>query len=268
MPARILVIEDNPTNLELLSYLLTSFGHKVIAAGDGESGLEMARQEKPELVICDVQMPGMDGYQVAKEFKQDAALHKIPLIAVTAYAMVGDRERLVAVGFDGYMSKPIDPGKFVVEIQKFLSPEQQSVQPVVPETLTQTVPRLNNAEATATLLVIDDSEVNLNLMRTLFEPAGYRVFTAADPHQALALAQQHRPDLIISDVHLAYHSGYEVPTLIRQDPELKSIPCILISSTERNAAASIRSGAEMFILRPIDPEQLLQEISRCLQRVT
>ena len=162
MPARILVIEDNPTNLELLSYLLASFGHKVIAAGDGQSGLEMARQEKPELVICDVQMPGMDGYQVAKEFKQDAALRKIPLIAVTAYAMVGDRERLVAVGFDGYMSKPIDPGKFVVEIQKFLSPEQQSVQPVIPETLTQTVPRLNNAEATATLLVIDDSEVNLN----------------------------------------------------------------------------------------------------------
>ena len=130
------------------------------------------------------------------------------------------------------------------------------------------MPRLNNAEATATLLVIDDSEVNLNLMRTLFEPAGYRIFTAADPHEALAIAQQHRPDLIISDVHLAHHSGYEVPTLIRQDPELKSIPCILISSTERNAAASIRSGAEMFILRPIDPEQLLQEISRCLQRVT
>ena len=77
MPARILVIEDNPTNLELLSYLLTSFGHKVIAAGDGESGLEMARREKPELVICDVQMPRMDGYQVAKEFKQDAALRSV-----------------------------------------------------------------------------------------------------------------------------------------------------------------------------------------------
>jgi CheY-like chemotaxis protein len=120
MCARILIVEDNPTNLELLDYLLKSTGHEVLAATDGEMALELARREVPELIICDIQIPKLDGFGVARHLKADDRLRHIPLVAITAFAMVGDRERMLAGGFDGYVSKPIDPQFFIAQMEAFL----------------------------------------------------------------------------------------------------------------------------------------------------
>ena len=122
MCARILIIEDNPTNLELLDYLLKATGHEVLAAMDGEMGLELAQREAPELIICDIQIPKVDGFGVARQLKADPRLRHIPLVAITAFAMVGDRERMLAGGFDDYVSKPIDPQSFVAQMETFLQP--------------------------------------------------------------------------------------------------------------------------------------------------
>src|SRR5262245_9928300 len=103
MGARVLIIEDNAGNLELMTYLLSAFGHTIIGAEDGDAGLKAARQDPPDLIICDVQLPGMDGYEVARWLKSDSQLRTIPLVAVTALAMVGDRDRVLAAGFDGYL---------------------------------------------------------------------------------------------------------------------------------------------------------------------
>src|SRR5262245_54688307 len=105
MPARILIIEDNPTNLDLMTYLLTAFGHTALTAADGEEGLEAVRREVPDLIICDVQLPQMDGYEVARWLKSHPQFRAIPLVAVTALAMVGDRDKMLAAGFDGYIAK-------------------------------------------------------------------------------------------------------------------------------------------------------------------
>jgi CheY-like chemotaxis protein len=118
--ARILVIEDNPDSLELIVYLLTAFGHALIQASSGAAGLEAARRERPDLVLCDLQLPDLDGYDIARRLKEDPALRAIPLVAVTAYAMVGDRERVLAAGFDGYFTKPIEPERFVDQIAGYL----------------------------------------------------------------------------------------------------------------------------------------------------
>jgi CheY-like chemotaxis protein len=120
MSARILVIEDTEVNLALMSYLLGAFGYTVRTAVDGQMGLESARREPPDLILCDIQMPKVDGYGVAREVKADPALSRIPLVAVTALAMVGDREKILASGFEGYIPKPIDPEKFVAEMEGFL----------------------------------------------------------------------------------------------------------------------------------------------------
>src|ERR1051325_3180365 len=103
-----------------MSYLLTAFGHTVLVAGDGRRGLEIAASQKPELVICDVQLPGMDGLEVARRLHSDPELRSIPIVAVTALAMVGDRDRMLAAGFNGYLSKPIDPETFVHRMEVFL----------------------------------------------------------------------------------------------------------------------------------------------------
>ena len=121
MPARVLVVEDNPANLQLMLYLLKAFGHSVTPASDGPTGLRSAQGGDYDLILCDVLMPELDGFEFARRYK--AARKTAPLVAVTALAMVGDKEALLAAGFDGYIPKPIDPEKFVAQIDAFL-PEQ------------------------------------------------------------------------------------------------------------------------------------------------
>src|SRR5579859_695035 len=120
MPGRILVIEDNEANLELIVYLLQAYGHQTMSAGDGEKGLELAGRESPDVILCDIQLPGIDGYEVACRLKAVPELRLIPRVAVTAMAMVGDRDKLLAAGFDGYIGKPIKPETLVREVEAFL----------------------------------------------------------------------------------------------------------------------------------------------------
>jgi CheY-like chemotaxis protein len=120
MSARVLVIEDNASSLELMMYLLTSFGHMPFRARDGEEGLQVARSERPDLILCDVQLAAMDGHEVCRRLKADPVLRSIPLVALTAYAMVGDREKMLAEGFDGYLSKPVNPEQIMTQLAPFL----------------------------------------------------------------------------------------------------------------------------------------------------
>src|SRR4051812_11199996 len=117
METRILVIEDNPLSLMLMDYLLRAFGYTPISAGSGEEGLETARREIPDLILCDMQLPGMDGHEIARQLKRHPVLGTVPLVAVTALAMVGDRDKVMASGFDGYLSKPIVPETFVKQVE-------------------------------------------------------------------------------------------------------------------------------------------------------
>jgi CheY-like chemotaxis protein len=118
--ARVLVVEDKVENLELLIYILEAFGHEPLVAHDGAEGLAAAAGERPDIIVMDLQMPRMDGYEAAKALKADPDLRGIPVIAVSAYAMVGDREKVLAAGFDGYLTKPIDPETVVGDIERLL----------------------------------------------------------------------------------------------------------------------------------------------------
>jgi CheY-like chemotaxis protein len=120
MAARILLIDDTQEILELFSYLLRAAGYITMVAHDGTEGITMARTERPDLILCDNRMPGRDGFAVAKELKADAHLCKIPLISTTAAAMVGDRERILLAGFDGYIVKPVEPEQFASQVAQFL----------------------------------------------------------------------------------------------------------------------------------------------------
>jgi CheY-like chemotaxis protein len=123
--ARVLVVEDQKENLDLMAYLLRAFGHEVITASNGAEGLEAARRERPDLMVIDIQMPVMNGLELVAAVKGDGALAPIPAVGVTAFAMVGDRDRILAAGFDGYLSKPIDPTSFVAHLEMFLAPSSQ-----------------------------------------------------------------------------------------------------------------------------------------------
>ena len=129
MRARILLIEDNAQNRYLARFLLEQRGHEVCLAQNGPDGLSVAAGLLPDLILLDIQLPGMDGYAVARALKQDPQLRSIPIIAVTSYAMAGDREKCLEAGADGYLEKPIDPDTFVADVERYLPPSSGETTP-------------------------------------------------------------------------------------------------------------------------------------------
>ena len=111
--ATVLVVEDNPANMTLATFLLKSAGYAVLSATDAEAGLALARAEQPDLVLMDIQLPGMDGLQACAILKKDTTTRDIPVIALTALAMKGDEERIRAAGCDGYIAKPLAYREFL-----------------------------------------------------------------------------------------------------------------------------------------------------------
>jgi CheY-like chemotaxis protein len=118
MKKKILVIEDNQQNLYLMKYLLEDCGYEVFEAMDGKEGIEMAASISPDLILLDIQLPTMDGYAVARALRQNNELAKTPIVAVTSYAMPGDREKALEAGCSGYIEKPIDPDTFPAQVEK------------------------------------------------------------------------------------------------------------------------------------------------------
>jgi CheY-like chemotaxis protein len=121
----ILVIDDNELNLKLLRWLLEKRGYVVHTAGDAQTARISVRTVQPRLVLMDIQLPDVDGLQLTREFKADPDLRHIPVVAVTSYAMKGDREKSLEAGCDGYITKPIDTHQFPLEIEKFLRSGQK-----------------------------------------------------------------------------------------------------------------------------------------------
>jgi two-component system cell cycle response regulator len=246
--ARVLVIEDNPANMELMTYLLRAFGHSVLEATDGRQGVQAALESRPDLIICDLQLPLVDGYEVARKLKQDASMRAVPLLAVTAYAMVDDRGKALAAGFDGYFAKPIDPATFIPQVQAFL--------PAAP-VLTRRL-----------ILVTDDRAINLELAQALLAGSGYEVETALSAAQALRLARERPPDLILSDVVMEDGDGYGFIRDIKADPALAGIPFVFLTSTavsEREKRKGLALGAVKYLFRPMEPQMLLRELEQCLK---
>jgi two-component system cell cycle response regulator len=265
MGARILIVEDNLANLDLMTYLLGASGYRTLSAGDGAAGLEVARREVPDLILCDVQMPLMDGHEMARQAKRDPALQTIPLIAVTAFARDSDRDKALAAGFDGYLSKPIDPETFVGQVEAFLASGLRRAAPSQPAStdVSYAKPDANGL----TVLVLDNLQANLDLASSLLEYSGYKVVTATDLNEALRLARDAPPDLILSDVCMPEGSGYDFIRAIKNDQRLATIPFVFITATvatEENRRRGLALGAVKFLFRPMDPQQLLTEINDCL----
>ncbi len=117
---RVLVIEDNEKNMYLMTFLLEKMGHRVLQAVTGEEGVETAEREVPDLVLMDIQLPGIDGFEATRRIRASVAAREVPIVAVTSFAMTGDRERLLAAGCNGYIEKPIDPDAIRAQISGFL----------------------------------------------------------------------------------------------------------------------------------------------------
>lgn len=261
MLARILVIEDNAPNLELMTYLITAFGHMPLTAANGVAGLEVARRERPDLIVCDIQLPGMDGYEVARHLKSDPQLLSVPLVAVTAYAMVGDREKVLAAGFDGYIPKPIAPGGFVHQLEGFLHRRPRRSR-AAETPVTEATP-----SGPPVVLAVDNIPASLELLRSVLTPHGYQVIGARKVSTALSRARRRPPDLILCDLHMPDSSGFALLEQLKADPALRAIPLIFLTAVppdESEHAYGLALGARRFLVRPLKPLVILSEVQSLL----
>jgi CheY-like chemotaxis protein len=267
MRTRILVIEDNDTNLELMTYLAKAFGYDALTAREGQEGLKVLHGCPMDLILCDLEMPGLSGFDVCRHIKTRPELQNIPLVAVSALAMVGDRERVLAAGFDGYITKPIDSQAFIRQIEAFLpAAKRQNQLPKQYLEPGETAPRHHRKDMK--ILVVDNSPINLALARETLEPFGYCVIFANDSQEAFELAQKHSLDLILSDMHMPDQDGLSFLRRVKQQATLQSIPFVFLSASnpdesERRDAKAL--GASKLLTRPIEPQVLLREIKDCLQ---
>jgi two-component system, cell cycle response regulator len=269
MAARILIMEDNLTNMELMVYLLTAYGYAPETADDGKEGIEKAVRKTPDLVVCDLEMPGMNGFEVVQRLRKHVGSQCVPIIAVTAYAMVGDRAKVLAAGFDGYITKPIYAESFVKQLEAFLPKEMRSgCVPMSPEIIM--APETARQAQRAVILVVDDSEVNLNLIRSTLEPSGYTVSAITSVNEVLQQAQRIVPDLILSDVHMSPETGFGFLQSVKANPALRSIPFILLTASTFDDVDGMRKralqlGAKRFLTGPIEPKSLLLLIDALLR---
>ncbi|MGD2014709.1 MAG: response regulator [Desulfobacterales bacterium] len=120
----ILVIEDNKLNMKLVKELINIGKYRMLEANDAESGIQQIREQQPDLVLMDIQLPGMDGLSATKIIKEDPALKDIPIIGLTSYAMQGDEEKALAAGCSGYITKPIDTRKFLETVSEYLKDDE------------------------------------------------------------------------------------------------------------------------------------------------
>lgn len=273
--ARVLVIEDNPINLELMSYMLQAWQHEVLQAPDGATALALARSQRPDVILCDLQMPDMNGHEVAQALRADPALSDIPLLAVTALASEDDRLAALAAGFAEVFTKPIDPPLFMAALQPYLpGPLQAPACPDAPPARGAPVfaaipPELRAPHEGCALLTVDDGPSNVAYKRDLLEPAGYTVWAASSVTEALGLLQREPVDLVLSDVIMDEGGGFELLRLLKAHPAWRELPFIFLTSSARDPVSRQRGlalGAQAFLLRPLDAFELLAALRRALAR--
>lgn len=121
----VLVVEDNPQNMKLISFVLKKYGHEVIEAFTGLEGVEKAEKSQPDLILMDIQLPDIDGLEVTRRIRTIKSMQKVTIIAITSYAMAGDREQVLTAGCNGYFEKPINPVTIMTDIEKIVGARNQ-----------------------------------------------------------------------------------------------------------------------------------------------
>lgn len=269
--ARILIIEDNPANVELMSFLLGAYGHTPLSAADGPRGVAAARSERPDLIACDVNLPGMDGFAVLAALKREPALAGVPILAVTALAMAGDREKVLAAGFDGYISKPIEPESFVAELEAFLAAAPAAASaPAVPAPVpaAQPIPAPAQAASPAarTLLLVDDDRFMLGVLNDMLVGQPYRVLSACSGEEALDVLDHEAVEVILCDQAMPGMRGTEV--LARAAERYPKTVRLMLSGQPdlSEIEAAIASGvADDHYVKPLGARSLRERIDEAFR---
>lgn len=298
MAARVLIIEDNQANMDLMSYLLNAFGHVPLCAFDGVQGVETALRERPDLVICDIHLPRLDGYGVVGRLKADPATMSIPVLAASALPVTDGGAALRAAGFDGHLPKSLEPDTLIPSLERYLPAALRSTRSVPAVDHEQPRPqeqgRSHAREHTtfppdslcavdaahgggalaagagegsaprARILLLDAAPDDCGLVASVLAHFGYALKVAVSSEQAVYCARQ-QFDLILCDIDTAQprHAAF-LPEALRHWP---GVPLVLIRSAQEDPVdALLPPGTRpaLVLAHPLEPQQLADALQQCL----
>ncbi len=260
MEHTVLVIEDDPLNMKLMRGLLGLGGYRMLEADKAETGLQMAADHRPDLILMDVHLPGLDGLSATRRLKADPELAAIPVIALTGLAMEGDREKALEAGCMDHITKPINTRSFLEDLGLFLAP---GLGRAFTETPTKGVARRQYSR----ILVVDDDPMNVKLVEGILKKDGYESIKAFGGEEALAKVRSERPDLILLDVMMPGMDGYEVTRRLKADSATAAIPIIMITALNgtEDKVCGLECGADEFLTKPVNAAELLARTKSMLR---
>ena len=258
---KVLIIEDNELNMKLVRSLLQLGKYRVFEADNAEKGLQLMRANRPDLVLMDIQLPGMNGLKATQIIKKDNDLKHTPVVALTSYAMQGDEKKAVSAGCAGYITKPIDTRSFLDQIQKFIKHDAQ-------ETKAPNSDRPASQNSTcAKVLIVDDEPKNIKLLSAQMPPSEFNIISAHGGIEAMQKINDQHPDLILLDIMMPDMDGYEVTRRVKANPATKEIPIILITALDSkdDKVKGLEAGAEEFLTKPVNMAELRTRINSMLR---
>src|SRR5262245_11400770 len=234
--ARILIAEDSPDIRALVELLLSAEGHQISSVTDGRAAVEAARRTRPDLVLMDLSLPLLSGWEATRQIRSDPVTAGIPILAVTAHAMHGDRERAIAAGCNGFIAKPINEETFAADVSGFLSSSQRPPLRSGPSSRFDAM-----ATEPGRILVVDDQPDVAELLREDLSSDGHEVLIATSAAEAQALVDDEPFELVIVDVMLGADSGYAL-TAELTSTSADYLPVLLVTGGTIDRERGFRAG--------------------------
>ncbi len=255
---RVLLVEDNEMNRDMLSRRLGKRGYEVEIAIDGKQGVARALAGDIDVVLMDMNLPELDGWEATRQIRADPKGASLPIIALTAHAMSGDRDKAIEAGCNDYDTKPVDFDRLLAKIGAAVRAREPA----------PAAPAPSAPPAPSHILVVDDVADNRDILKRRLEKEGHRVTVAENGRQALERAGAEPMDLVLLDILMPELDGHETLARLKGDAATRDIPVIMISALDDVAgiARCVAAGAEDYLTKPFDPVLLRARIGASLDK--
>jgi two-component system cell cycle response regulator len=275
MSARVLVVDDILPNIKLLEAKLNSEYYEVLTAENGPEALEKIRSESPDIVLLDVMMPGMDGFEVCKTIKDDAEIAHIPVVMVTALTDSEDRVRGLEAGADDFLSKPINDVALMARVRSLVRLKMTIDEWRVREnTASQlgvsedSVTAMNEPVENAKILIIEDQDFEIEKFRETLSVDNDQVYALKSGPEAMEKIQEQPFDLVIVSLNLQQEDGLRLCSHLRSNEKTRSTPILMVGSEEdmQRIARGLEMGTHDYVVRPVDRNEFLARVRTQIRR--
>ena len=269
--SRILIVDDDPLNVKLLAAKLPSEEYEIIRSYNGQDALGKVEEHAPDLILLDIMMPGLDGYEVTRRLKNNPQTRDIPIILITALYETCDKVKGLESGADEFLNKPVDTAEIQARVKSLLSLKQYGEQlqaRLQSERLLSKVSDQPESQKEKVLILAEDDQIASKLIMHYLEGSSYHIESFTNGMDTLTRAQQGDVDLILLDVLLPDMDGFEICQRLKEMPQTRNIQIVMVTGLKdmESKVRGIEIGADDFLVKPVNKEELLARVNALLRR--